>query len=124
MTKEAIAISIKENPLVSDEVDANPVHAVITNSTYDGLCYNVEKVKELLGQSVDRLHFDEAWYGYARFNPLYKDRYAMNGNIKDFDRSGPTVFATQSTHKVIGGLFHKPLCFMCAKGGIRLSICV
>ena len=50
MTKEAIAISIKENPLVSDEVDANPVHAVITNSTYDGLCYNVEKVKELLGQ--------------------------------------------------------------------------
>ncbi len=101
MTKEAIAKSIKENPLVSDEVDANPVHAVITNSTYDGLCYNVEKVKELLGQSVDRLHFDEAWYGYARFNPLYKDRYAMNGNIKDFDRSGPTVFATQSTHKLL-----------------------
>ena len=101
MTKEAIAKSIQENPLVTDEIDANPVHAVITNSTYDGLCYNVERVKELLGQSVDRLHFDEAWYGYARFNPLYKDRYAMNGNIKDFDRNGPTVFATQSTHKLL-----------------------
>ena len=26
---------------------------------------------ERLAQSVDRIHFDEAWYGYARFNPMY-----------------------------------------------------
>ena len=24
-----------------------------------------------------RIHFDEAWYAYARFNPMYEDRYAM-----------------------------------------------
>lgn len=101
MTKEAVAQSIEENPLVTEGIDPTPVHAIVTNSTYDGLCYNVERVKELLGQSVDRLHFDEAWYGYARFNPLYKGRYAMNGEINDFDRNGPTVFATQSTHKLL-----------------------
>ena len=61
----------------------------------------LKRSKSFWDKSVDRLHFDEAWYGYARFNPLYKDRYAMNGNIKDFDRSGPTVFATQSTHKLL-----------------------
>ena len=28
---------------------------------------------------MDRLHFDEAWYGYARFNPIYAKRFAMHG---------------------------------------------
>ena len=65
------------------------------------MCYNITKVKELLGQSVDRLHFDEAWYGYARFNPMYKDRFAMCCDPKDDDRKGPTMFATQSTHKLL-----------------------
>lgn len=101
LTREAVTEAVRNNPLVSDGIDSSPVHAIVTNSTYDGLCYNVERVKELLGQSVDRLHFDEAWYGYARFNPMYRDRYAMNGNVKDFDRSDPTVFATQSTHKLL-----------------------
>ncbi len=101
LKKESIAQSIKENPLVKGEVSPHPVHAVITNSTYDGLCYNIERVKELLGESVDRLHFDEAWYGYARFNPMYNDRFAMNGDIKAFNRNGPTVFSTQSTHKLL-----------------------
>ena len=81
-----------------------PVHAVITNSTYDGLCYNARRVEELLGQSVDRMHFDEAWYGYARFNPIYKDRFAMYGNPADHKPTDMTVFATQSTHKLLAAL--------------------
>ena len=40
---------------------------VITNSTYDGLCYNIDAIKESLGDSVEVLHFDEAWYAYANF---------------------------------------------------------
>ncbi|MDR0909528.1 MAG: hypothetical protein LBM77_07160 [Spirochaetaceae bacterium] len=76
-------------------------HATITNSTYDGLTYNVPEVLKALEKSVDRIHFDEAWYGYARFNPLYKNRYAMFGNVKDFDKNGPTIIATQSTHKLL-----------------------
>lgn len=101
LTPEAVRRSVDANPLVKDGMDKTPVHAIITNSTYDGLCYNITKVKELLGQSVDRLHFDEAWYGYARFNPMYKDRFAMCCDPKDDDRKGPTMFATQSTHKLL-----------------------
>lgn len=101
LTPEAVRRGISENKLVKDGIDPKPVHAIITNSTYDGLCYNVNRVKELLGQSVDRLHFDEAWYGYARFNPLYEGRFAMCCDPKDDDRKGPTLFATQSTHKLL-----------------------
>lgn len=101
LTKEAVDRSLKENKLIKDGIDPTPVHAIITNSTYDGLCYNVTRVKELLGQSVDRLHFDEAWYGYARFNPLYEERYAMSKDPKKDNKNDPTIFATQSTHKLL-----------------------
>ncbi|WP_156921915.1 Orn/Lys/Arg decarboxylase N-terminal domain-containing protein [Azorhizobium doebereinerae] len=104
LTPEAVRASIAANPLVKGDVDPAPVHAIITNSTYDGLCYNVTRVEELLGQSLDRLHFDEAWYGYARFNPIYKDRFAMHGEPGAHDASKPSVFATQSTHKLLAAL--------------------
>lgn len=104
MTPEAIARAVAENPLVTGDVEPKPVHAIVTNSTYDGLCYNVERVEELLGQSVDRLHFDEAWYGYARFNPLYEKRFAMYGDPTAHGSDRPTVFATQSTHKLLAAL--------------------
>lgn len=101
LTAEAVKKSVSDNPLVREGVDPAPVHAIITNSTYDGLCYNVKRVEELLGASVDRLHFDEAWYGYARFNPLYRDRYAMYGDPGEHGGDKPSVFATQSTHKLL-----------------------
>lgn len=104
LSAEAVKASIADNPLVKSHINPTPVHAIVTNSTYDGLTYNVTRVEELLGQSVDRLHFDEAWYGYARFNPLYKDRFAMYGNPDEHDASKPTVFATQSTHKLLAAL--------------------
>ena len=104
LTPQAIRASIRANPLVKDGMDAAPVHAIVTNSTYDGLCYNVRRVEELLGRSVDRLHFDEAWYGYARFNPLYEDRYAMHGDPSEHTDDKPSVFATQSTHKLLAAL--------------------
>ena len=66
--------------------DKTPVHAIITNSTYDGLCYHAAEVEKLLGKSVDSIHFDEAWYAYARFNPLYRDRFAMRDGAKDPNR--------------------------------------
>ncbi|MEI6003308.1 arginine decarboxylase [Paraburkholderia bengalensis] len=106
LTAAAVRLAIEENPLVGNRAGVSPipVHALITNSTYDGLCYNVTRVEELLGQSVDRLHFDEAWYGYARFNPLYRDRFAMHGDPAQHDASKPTVFATHSTHKLLAAL--------------------
>jgi arginine decarboxylase len=79
--------------------------AVVTNSTYDGLCYNAVNVADLLADAVPRIHFDEAWFAHAAFHPLYADRFAMAvapGRIPDERR--PTVFATQSTHKLLAAL--------------------
>lgn len=54
-----------------------------------------------LGGSVPRIHFDEAWYAYARFHPLYKGRFAMDA---DDTPDRPTIFAVQSTHKMLPSL--------------------
>jgi arginine decarboxylase len=102
LRKEMIKAAIKANPLVPKGIDTRPVYSVVTNSTYDGLCYNARRVAELLDPSVDRIHFDEAWYAYARFNPIYRDRHAMHGDPKE--HKGPTVFATHSTHKLLAAL--------------------
>jgi arginine decarboxylase len=102
LKKEALQAAIKANPLVVKGIETRPVYSVVTNSTYDGLCYNARRVEELLDPTVDRIHFDEAWYAYARFNPMYRDRHAMHGDPKD--HKGPTVFATHSTHKLLAAL--------------------
>src|SRR3954452_17970259 len=83
LTKKAIDAGIKSNPLVGRGVSTRAVHSIVTNSTYDGLTYDARRVQELLDPSVDRIHFDEAWYAYARFNPLYKGRHAMHGDPAD-----------------------------------------
>jgi hypothetical protein len=90
LAPQAIAQAVAGHPLARAAADGAPVYAVITNSTYDGLCYGADRVVDLLGQSVPRLHFDEAWFAYARFHPLYASRYAMH----DRDAAGdPTIFA-------------------------------
>ncbi len=68
------------------------------------MCYNAQQAQDLLAKSVDQIHFDEAWYAYARFNPLYRERFAMRGDPADHDALGPTIFATQSTHKLLAAL--------------------
>ena len=73
----------------------------------------------MLGKSVDSIHFDEAWYAYARFNPLYKDRFAMRDGAKD--KNGPTVFATQSTHRLLAAL-SRPRWYMSGTGGSPSTI--
>jgi arginine decarboxylase len=101
---EAIARSIAENPLARSATSARPVYAVLTNCTYDGMCYHAADAQARLAKSVDRIHFDEAWYGYARFHGMYRDRYAMRGDPADHPSDGPTVFATHSTHKLLAAL--------------------
>ena len=51
---------------------------VITNSTYDGLCYNIDAIKETIGDSVEVLHFDEAWYAYANFHEFYDGYHGIS----------------------------------------------
>ncbi|MDO5603686.1 MAG: Orn/Lys/Arg decarboxylase N-terminal domain-containing protein [Paracoccus sp. (in: a-proteobacteria)] len=97
---DSIRKKIEDSPLVRDK-DANVRIAVVTNSTYDGLCYNAEKIKDVASNQVDALHFDEAWYGYAAFHEFYAGRHAM-GVPRGHPRADHTlVFATQSTHKLL-----------------------
>ena len=98
-TKEHIRGLIKNSPLTAGAKSTEAVHAVVTNPTYDGILYNVDKVTQMLSDSVPRVHFDEAWYAYGKFHPIYKHRYAM-GVPKDM-KNRPTVFCVQSTHKML-----------------------
>ena len=100
----SIRALLAEHPLRGEAEGTEPVYAVLTNCTYDGLCYDAAGAEALLEASVDRIHFDEAWYGYARFNPLYRGRHAMRGDPAEHDTSRPTVFSTQSTHKLLAAL--------------------
>jgi arginine decarboxylase len=98
LTPAAVGAAIAASPLLTGASERTAVYAAVTNSTYDGLCYDARRVTALLGASVPRVHFDEAWFAYARFNPLYADRYGMQPQT---DQAGPTVYATQSTHKLL-----------------------
>ncbi len=98
-TPESVQELIAKSPFTQDAHSQKPTYAVVTNSTYDGLCYDVNKVVEQLKQSVPRVHFDEAWYAYAKFHELYEGRYAMGVPEEMTER--PTIFAVQSTHKML-----------------------
>jgi arginine decarboxylase len=76
---------------------------VMTNSTYDGLCYNVKAIKESIGNAVDVLHFDEAWYAYANFHEFYDDYHGISSS-RPARSPHAITFATQSTHKLLAAL--------------------
>src|SRR5271154_4040829 len=96
---QAIKQLIDESPLTAGAASKEPTYAVVTNSTYDGLCYDVNRVVTELAQSVPRVHFDEAWYAYAKFHQIYRGRFAMD--VPDEMPNRPTLFAVQSTHKML-----------------------
>lgn len=96
-SKQSIAAKIAASPLARGR-EPKVKLAVVTNSTYDGLCYNAELIKQTLGDSVEVLHFDEAWYAYAAFHEFYDGRYGMGTSRSE---EGPLVFATHSTHKML-----------------------
>lgn len=97
-----IAKKIAANPFAQNAVNKKPRILTITQSTYDGLLYNVEEIKESLGSSIDTLHFDEAWLPHAAFHSFYRNMHAIGqGRPRSKD---PVVFATQSTHKLLAGL--------------------
>ena len=97
---ETIAKKIKDNKLIPEKLKVNtPKMSTLTNSTYDGVCYSVINIKKQLEQSVENLHFDEAWYAYARFHPIYKGHYGMADD--DLKENHPPIFTSHSTHKLL-----------------------
>jgi len=98
---ENIEKKIRAHPFARD-VKTKPRILTITQSTYDGVIYNVDTIKELTGTSIDTLHFDEAWLPHATFHEFYRGMHAIG---KDRPRSKDAlVFSTQSTHKLLAGL--------------------
>ena len=98
---ENIRRKIQANPFATDK-EAKPRVLTITQSTYDGVLYNVEEIKEELDGKIDTLHFDEAWLPHAAFHDFYGDFHAIGADrprCKD-----AMIFATQSTHKLLAGL--------------------
>ena len=89
-TRESIAARVQET-----ENATWPVHAVITNSTYDGLLYNTDFIKNTL--DVKSIHFDSAWVPYTNFHPIYKGKCGMSGGRVE----GKVIYETQSTHKLL-----------------------
>ncbi|MGV8985953.1 MAG: aminotransferase class I/II-fold pyridoxal phosphate-dependent enzyme [Cypionkella sp.] len=53
---------------------------LLTNCTFDGVVYDVERVmEECLAIKPDLIFlWDEAWFAFARFNPTYRRRTGMN----------------------------------------------
>lgn len=72
-----------------------PVHAIITNSTYDGLFYDTNYIKKNL--PVNSIHFDSAWVPYTNFHPIYEGKSGMGGDRVE----GKVIYETQSTHKLL-----------------------
>jgi arginine decarboxylase len=92
---------IDRNPFATNK-HVKPRVLTITQSTYDGVLYNVEEIKEMLDGKIDTLHFDEAWLPHATFHDFYGDYHAIGADRPRCKES--MVFSTQSTHKLLAGL--------------------
>ncbi|MEX6503751.1 Orn/Lys/Arg decarboxylase N-terminal domain-containing protein [Pseudomonas zhanjiangensis] len=114
-SQASIQAKIAASPLAKGRTGARVKLAVVTNSTYDGLCYNAELIKQALGDSVEVLHFDEAWYAYAAFHEFYAGRYGMGTSR---EANGPLVFSTHSTHKLLAA-FSQASMIHVQDGGVR-----
>jgi arginine decarboxylase len=97
---------IEANPFAREALAKNPKLKprilTITQSTYDGILYNVETLKALLDGEIDTLHFDEAWLPHATFHTLYKNMHAI-GEGRPRPKEA-MIFATHSTHKLLAGI--------------------
>ena len=98
---ESIQKKIAANPFILDKA-AKPRVLTITQSTYDGILYNVEDIKAELDGKIDTLHFDEAWLPHAAFHDFYGDYHAIGADRPRCKES--MIFSTQSTHKLLAGL--------------------
>ncbi len=101
---DAIKEKIRANPLLAhlDADTVKPRIITLTQSTYDGVLYNTETIKDMLDGYVENLHFDEAWLPHAAFHPFYGTFHAMGRK-----RERPTnsvTYSTQSIHKLLAGI--------------------
>ena len=101
---EAIKAKVKSNPLLKglNPENINPKVLTLTQSTYDGVLYNTETIKNMLDGFIPNLHFDEAWLPHAAFHPFYGAYHAMGK--KRVRPKEAMVYSTQSVHKLLAGI--------------------
>ncbi|HNQ49243.1 MAG TPA: arginine/lysine/ornithine decarboxylase [Hydrogenophilus thermoluteolus] len=99
---EAIQAKIDAHPFAQLANDRQPRILTLTQSTYDGILYNVERIKAELDGYIPTLHFDEAWLPHAAFHDFYGDYHAIGADRPRCETS--LIFSTQSTHKLLAGL--------------------
>ena len=101
---DTIKAKIAANPLLKgvDASKVKPKVLTITQSTYDGVLYNTETIKNMLDGYVANLHFDEAWLPHAAFHPFYGTYHAM-GKKRERPKHS-MVYSTQSIHKLLAGI--------------------
>ncbi len=100
----AIEAKIKANPLLKEKASSTlkPKVLTLTQSTYDGVLYNTETIKNMLDGYIPNLHFDEAWLPHAAFHPFYGTYHAMGK--KRIRPKEAMVYSTQSVHKLLAGI--------------------
>ncbi|MHA3977101.1 aminotransferase class I/II-fold pyridoxal phosphate-dependent enzyme [Halovulum sp. GXIMD14794] len=80
---------------------------LLTNCTFDGLVYNVQRVmEECLAIKKDLVFlWDEAWFGFARFGPTYRQRTAMGvaNHLRETLRSPEAAAAWEAQQKELDG---------------------
>jgi arginine decarboxylase len=78
---------------------------LLTNCTFDGIVYNVERVmEECLAIKPDLIFlWDEAWFAFARFSPIYRMRTAMNaaGVLRERLKSADHKKAYDAQHELL-----------------------
>ncbi|SEK03559.1 arginine decarboxylase [Cribrihabitans marinus] len=76
---------------------------LLTNCTFDGLIYNVQRVmEECLAIKRDLVFlWDEAWFAFARFVPTYRQRTAMSvaNTLRESLRTPEAAAAWEAQHK-------------------------
>jgi len=86
---------------------------LLTNCTFDGIVYNVERVmEECLAIKPDLVFlWDEAWFAFARFGPTYRQRTAMHNAqiLRERYRSEAYALAYEEHLEKIKGADHETL---------------
>ncbi|BAX90293.1 aminotransferase class I/II-fold pyridoxal phosphate-dependent enzyme [Mycobacterium shigaense] len=80
----------------------------LTNCTFDGIVYDVQRVmEECLALKPDLVFlWDEAWFAFARFHPVYRNRTAMAAAATLRDRLGDPDYKRRYSQQLAA---HGPL---------------
>jgi arginine decarboxylase len=100
-TLESIQKKIEANPFAREAKNKKPRILTITQSTYDGVLYNVETLREMLldGKSTPCTSTKPGCR--TRPSTISTDMHAIG---KDRPRAKKSMIFTQSTHKLLAGL--------------------